>query len=291
MKILLLGKDGQVGRTLCRALAPLGELLALGRRPQPQGHVDLSDLASLSRLVREVNPDVIVNAAAFTTVDQAEREPDLAFRINAEAPEILARAMRERQGWLVHYSSEYVYDGSGSEFRTEDSPTAPLNVYGLSKRAGDEAICRSGAHHLLLRTSWVYGSRGEGFPQTVLRLAAASGTLRMVDDQVGAPTGADLLADVSALALWQACRRPAVSGLYHVAAAGAVSRADYARHVLNQARLACATAPIASVDYPTPAQRPLNSRLDCTRLQRVFGLRLPDWRDGLDRALASMRVN
>ncbi len=293
MKILLLGKDGQLGRALGRSLAPLGELLALGR----DSGLDLADPASLQRAVRQADPDVIVNAAAFTDVDRAEAEPGLAMHVNAEAPGLLAREMRTRRGWLVHYSSDYVYDGAGQAFRAEDSPAVPLNRYGQSKLAGDEAVGRSGAHHLLLRTSWVYGPHGGNFARSVLRLAASHEVLRMVDDQVGAPTGADLVADVTALALRQAREQPSVSGLYHLAAAGQVSRHGYAQYLIDQARrlgwpLAVrAVHAIASADYPLPAARPLNSRLDCERLQAVFRLRLPDWRAGVDRLLSDWRAS
>ncbi|OZI72147.1 dTDP-4-dehydrorhamnose reductase [Bordetella genomosp. 12] len=293
MKILLLGKDGQVGRALRRALAPLGQVQALGR----DGGLDLADLDGLQRLVRQAAPDILVNAAAFTAVDLAETQPQQAMRVNAEAPELLARHMRASRGWLVHYSSDYVYDGAGQGERAEDSPAAPLNAYGRSKLAGDQAVHASGAHHLVLRTSWVYGLHGENFPRSVLRLAASAARMRMVDDQIGAPTSADLVADVTALALRQALARPAVGGLYHLAAAGAVSRHAYAQYVIEQARRlgwavrVPAVQAISTADYPQPAARPLNSRLDCSRLQATFGLRLPDWREGVDRLLADWRAS
>lgn len=277
-----------MGRALRRALAPLGEVLAVGR----DSGLDLADLDGLRRLVRAAGPDVVVNAAAFTDVDRVQAEPELALRINAEAPDLLARHMRASRGWLVHYSSEYVYDGSGQHWRDETSPAAPLNCYGQSKLAGDEAVRQSGVHHLLLRTSWVYGLHGANFPRSVLQMAARQPQMRIVDDQIGAPTSADLIADVTAQALRQARLQPAVSGLYHLAAAGAVSRHAYAQYLVEQARrlgwsLGVQTLhAISSADYPQPALRPLNSRLDCARLQAVFGLRLPDWREGVDRLLA-----
>ncbi len=289
MKLLLLGAHGQLGQALGRSLAPLGEVVALGRQPWQGLTGDLADPGALQRTVRAVAPDVIVNAAAYTAVDRAEQEPDLAWQVNARAPGLLAREMRASQGWLVHYSSDYVFDGQAGAPYAEDSPAAPLNQYGRSKLAGDEEVAASGARHLLLRTGWVYGLQGENFPRTVLRLAASQSGLRMVDDQVGTPTGADLIADVTAHALRRLT--PGLSGLYHLAAQGEVSRLDYARHVIAQARalgrplaLREITA-VSSASYPTPALRPLDTRLDCTRLQAVFGLRLPPWRDGIDRLL------
>ena len=309
MKIVLLGPTGQVGWELQRALAPLGELLLLGRKgllrdtaagstaESAAGIADCGDLAQTDALLatlRRLRPDVVVNAAAYTAVDRAEAEPELAQTVNAQSPAALAALMAERGGWLLHYSSDYVFDGSGSHARSEDDPTGPLNVYGRSKLAGEAAIRASGCRHLILRTSWVHGSRGANFARTMLRLAAERDTLTVVDDQVGAPTGADLLADISAHALRQAWQQPSVSGTYHAVAGGAVSWCGYARHVLaraQQAGVALKAGPdqvlaVPSSAYPTPAARPLNSRLDTRRLQQSFGLRLPDWRLGLDRLLA-----
>ena len=290
MKMLLLGAHGQVGWELQRALAPLGELITLGRH---QGG-DLSQPEALAAAVRAVQPAVIVNAAAHTAVDRAEGEAELAHRINAASPGVLAREAQALGAWLVHYSTDYVFDGSGDLPRHEDAATGPLSVYGHSKLAGERLIQASGCRHLILRTSWVYAARGGNFAKTMLRLAAEREQLQVVDDQIGAPTGAELIADVSAQALRQAWQQPALSGLYHLAAGGHTSWHGYAQHVIEWARehgqpLKLATdrlLPIPSSAYPTPARRPLNSRLDTRRLQQAFGLHLPDWRAGVERMLA-----
>ena len=300
MKIVLLGPNGQVGWELQRSLAPLGELILLGRSPQLPGHPDASgDLAQADAVIatlRRLQPDVVVNAAAYTAVDKAETEPALANAINAQAPGAIARLMAELGGWLLHYSSDYVFDGSGTTARSETDATGPLNTYGRSKLAGEQAIQGSGCQHLILRTSWVHGARGGNFARTMLRLAAERDSLTVVDDQIGAPTGADLLADITAHALRQAMLNPDVSGTYHAVAAGEVSFCGYARHVIDQALRAGAVLKarpdtvkgVPSSAYPTPAARPKNSRLDTQRLQQTFGLRLPDWRLGVDRLLAEV---
>ena len=300
MKIVLLGPNGQVGWELQRSLAPLGELILLGRSPQLPGHPDASgDLAQADAVIatlRRLQPDVVVNAAAYTAVDKAETEPALAQAINAQAPGAIARLMAELGGWLVHYSSDYVFDGSGSTARTETDATDPLNSYGRSKLAGERAIQGSGCQHLILRTSWVHGARGGNFARTMLRLAAERDSLTVVDDQIGAPTGADLLADITAHALRQAILNQDMSGTYHAVATGEVSFCGYARHVIDQALRAGAVLKasadtvkgVPSTAYPTPAARPKNSRLDTQKLQQTFGLCLPDWRQGVDRLLAEV---
>ena len=300
MKILLFGKDGQIGSELQRALAPMGQLIALGRKDSGPG-ADLADTAAIARTIRAERPDAIVNAAGFTDVDRAEREPELARLLNAEAPAVMARESAALGAWLVHYSSDYVFDGSGAAPWTEDSPMAPLNVYGQTKLEGDDAIRASGCLHLILRTSWVHGANGENFAATMLRLARQREALSVVVDQVGAPTGAALLADVTAQALRAAFDDPTLSGSYHVAAAGETSRWDYARRVIERARraglpLALAQDAIEGIPtsrFPTPARRPLNSRLDTTRLRRSFGLTLPPWEEAVDalvdRLLAGQR--
>ena len=292
MKMLLLGANGQVGWELQRALAPLGELITLGRN---QGG-DLAQPEALAAAVRAVQPAVIVNAAAHTAVDRAEGEAELAQRINGESPGVLAREAQALGAWLIHYSTDYVFDGSGDQPRHEDAATGPLSVYGHSKLAGERLIQASGCRHLILRTSWVYAARGGNFAKTMLRLAAEREQLQVVDDQIGAPTGAELIADVSAQALRHAWQQPALSGLYHLAAGGHTSWHGYARHVIEWARErgqplklpADRLLPIPSSAYPTPAQRPLNSRLDTRRLQQAFGLQLPDWRAGVDRMLTEI---
>ena len=293
MRILLLGKNGQVGWELQRSLAPLGELIALDFDSPAPHCADFTQPETLAATVRALAPQVIVNAAAHTAVDKAESEPELARTINADAPAVLAREAATLGAWLVHYSTDYVFDGSGAAPRTEDAPTAPLSVYGRTKLEGEEAIRAGGCAHLILRTSWVYAARGGNFARTMLRLAAQRESLSVIDDQIGAPTGAELLADVTAHALRAALVDPALGGTYHAVAAGATSWHGYASHVIEFARAAgqpirVAPERIAAIPtsaYPTPARRPLNSRLDTSRLERSFGLVLPDWRIGVERML------
>lgn len=293
MKILLLGMNGQVGWELQRSLALLGELVALDfDSPGPLG-ANFTRPDSLAATVRAVAPGVIVNAAAHTAVDKAEGEPDIARTINAAAPAVLAREAAAAGAWLVHYSTDYVFDGSGALPWREDAPTRPLNVYGQTKLEGEQAIRASGCRHLILRTSWVYAARGANFARTMLRLAAERDKLEVIDDQVGAPTGAELLADVTAHALQRVLAQPGLAGTYHAVASGATSWHGYARHVIEFARSAGGPirvqtqdiAPVATSAFPTPARRPLNSRLDTCKLQQTFGLTLPDWHIGVERML------
>ena len=291
MRLLLFGKGGQVGWELQRALAPLGELVALG-----SADADFRDPQSLPALVRAHRPDVIVNAAAHTAVDRAESEPELASAINAVAPGVLAREAAAGGAWLVHYGTDYVFDGSGRAPRDEDAPTGPLGVYGRTKLEGEQEIRASGCRHLILRTSWVYGARGGNFAKTMLRLAAERDTLSVVDDQVGAPTGAELLADVTAHCLRTLAARPELGGTYHAAAAGETSWHGYACHVIEWARAHGhplktpreAIRAVPSSAFPTPARRPHNSRLGTRRLQAAFGLTMPHWQIGVDRLLAEV---
>lgn len=291
MKILLLGKDGQLGWELQRALAPLGELVALGRAGGEGLCGDLSRPQALVESVRALAPDLIVNAAAHTAVDKAESEPALAHAINAEAVAALAAEAAAGGAWLVHYSTDYVFDGSGAHAWREDDPTGPLSVYGRSKLVGEEAIRASACRHLIFRTSWVYAARGGNFAKTMLRLAAERERLTVIADQVGAPTGAELIADVSAHAIRAALAAPALAGTYHLAAGGETSWHGYASFVIEEARRlglalkVAEIAPIPTTEYPTPARRPLNSRLDTARLRAAFGLVLPDWRLGVARML------
>ena len=292
MKILLLGKNGQVGWELQRSLAPLGEVVALDRQGATGLCGDLADPDGIAATVRTVAPDVIVNAAAYTAVDKAESEAELAQTINAVAPGVLAREAERLGAWLVHYSTDYVFDGQGLAPWREDDACAPLNTYGESKRAGELAV-EACSRLLLLRTSWVYAARGANFLRTMLRLAAERDALRVVRDQHGAPTGAELIADVTAHALRQAIAEPSLAGSYHLAAGGETHWQGYARHVVAGALARGATlravperiAAIRSDEYPTPARRAANSRLDCRKLQMAFGLTLPDWRVGVDRVL------
>jgi len=296
-KILLLGKTGQVGWELQRALAPLGELVALGRTPGAgEPAADFAQPERLAALVRELRPSMIVNAVAHTAVDKAESEPELAETINAAAPAALAREAATLGAWLLHYSTDYVFDGSGNTPWREDAPTGPLSAYGRSKLAGEQAIRASGCRHLILRTSWVYAARGGNFAKTMLKLAQQREQLSVVADQHGAPTGAELLADIAAHTLRTALQREDVSGTYHAAASGETTWHGYASHVIARARAAGvpvkvaqeAIAAVPSSAFPTPARRPLNSRLDCSRLQDTFGLKMPAWQTGVDRMLAEV---
>ena len=293
MKILLLGKDGQVGWELQRTLAPLGEVVALDK-DGGEGFVgDLTDEAGLRATVAAVLPDVIVNAAAYTAVDRAEDEPELVHRINAAALEVLAGEAAARGIWLVHYSTDYVFDGSGERPWREDDPTGPLSVYGQSKLAGEKAIRASSCRHLILRTSWIYSMHGNNFARTMLQLAAERDRLTVVSDQIGAPTSAELVADVTAhlvrSVLTGSVDHP--GGLYHLAAAGETSWHAYASFVIDEARrqgMALKVkeiVPIRSIDWAAPAARPLNSRLDTARLQTDFSLHLPNWQFGVMRLL------
>ncbi|HRH30278.1 MAG TPA: dTDP-4-dehydrorhamnose reductase [Aquabacterium sp.] len=288
MNILLLGKGGQVGWELQRALAPLGTVIA-----HDLDTADFSQPEQVAALVAAVRPDVIVNAAAHTAVDKAEGEPELARLINATTPGAIAREAAKLGSLLVHYSTDYVFDGSGSEPRDETAPTAPLSVYGSTKLEGEQLIQASGCPHLILRTSWVFGARGGNFAKTMLKLAAEREALKVINDQVGAPTGADLLADVTAHAIRGIQARPELSGLYHMVAGGQTTWYDYARFVIEWARAKGvaikvepgAISPVPTTEYPTPARRPLNSRLNTTKLQQAFGLTLPDWQSGVERML------
>ncbi len=259
-------------------------------------HGDFSQPERLAETVAAVRPDIIVNAAAHTAVDKAESEPDLAHAINATAPAVLARCAAETGAWLVHYSTDYVFDGSGDQPRDEDAPTGPLSVYGQTKLEGEDAIRASGCKHLILRTSWVYAARGGNFAKTMLRLAAEREKLTVIDDQIGAPTGADLLADLTAQMLRTAMAQPDLdlSGTYHAVAGGQTSWHGYASFVVEQARRLGRELKVQTIDpvpttaFPTPAQRPLNSRLDTTKLQSTFGLRLPPWQQGVERMLTEI---
>ena len=292
MKILLLGCDGQVGWELQRSLQPLGEVLALDFQSRNFA-ADFSRPDTLAATVQAVKPGLIVNAAAHTAVDKAESEPALAQTINADAPGVLARSAAACGAWLVHYSTDYVFDGSGDQPRAEDAPTGPLSVYGRTKLDGEAQIRASGCHHLILRTSWVYAARGGNFAKTMLRLAGMKTELNVIDDQIGAPTGADLLADLTALMARAARAQPDLAGTYHAVAAGATSWHGYARLVIETARARGvaltlppeALLPIPTSAYPTPAPRPLNSRLDTRKLRERFGVHLPDWESGVHRLL------
>ncbi|HEX5806170.1 MAG TPA: dTDP-4-dehydrorhamnose reductase [Macromonas sp.] len=299
-RILLLGKNGQVGWELQRSLAPLGAIIALDRNGGQHGGTplcgDLTDLDGLRQTALHLKPDVIVNAAAHTAVDKAESEPELARRLNAEAPAVLAEASQAVGAWLVHYSTDYVFNGQGDQPWQEADATGPLNTYGRTKLAGEQAIQQLCENHLILRTSWVYAARGGNFAKTMLRLAAERDRLTVINDQFGAPTGAELIADVTAHAIRQVLRTGQGQGIYHLAAAGETTWHGYASHVIAMARQLCpelalkvqAIDPVPTSAFPTPAQRPHNSRLSTTHLQQTFGLSLPAWQQGVDRMLAEI---
>lgn len=285
MKLLLLGGNGQVGRELRRALPALGDVV-VATRTGAGGELaaDFDAPDGVGELVRRIAPDVVVNAVAYTAVDRAESEPDAAFRVNALAPAAIAQACAATDALLLHYSTDYVFDGSASRPYREDDATAPLGVYGASKLAGEDAIRASGARHAILRTAWVYAAHGRNFLHTMLRLARERDELRVVGDQVGAPTSAAWIADASARIV---ARGVPASGTWHLVAAGETSWHGFAEAIMDEALAAGLLAsrprvlPITTGEYPTPARRPAYSVLDTTRLCRDFGIAAPDWRDGL----------
>jgi dTDP-4-dehydrorhamnose reductase len=295
MKILLLGKGGQVGWELQRSLAPLGELIALDHDSKELCG-DFTNLEGLAQTIRTVAPDVIVNAAAHTAVDKAESEPELVRTINALAPSVLAQEAKRNNAWLIHYSTDYVFDGSGDQAWVETDNAAPLNAYGATKLEGEQLIQQSGCLHLIFRTSWVYGARGGNFAKTMLKLAQERENLKVINDQIGAPTGADLLADITAHAIQKARQNPEVSGLYHLVAGGETSWHGYASFVLDFAQragielkvVAGAIVPVPSSAFQTPAKRPHNSRMNTEKLQNTFGLHLPKWEVGVERMLTEI---
>jgi len=280
MKILLTGGSGQVGWELRRTLACLGEVVVVDSKI-----MNLADADAIRRVVREVAPRIIVNPAAHTAVDKAESEVDLAYAINASAPGILAVEAEKLGALLVHYSTDYVFDGSGARYRQEDDATGPLNVYGASKLAGEQAIQAACQHHLIFRTSWVYGARGANFLLTMRRLMRERPELKIVADQIGAPTWSRMLAEATALILAQhlsparGADRPEPWGVYHMTNSGETSWHGFAQAIqsLDGEESRARLLPIPGSDYPTPAKRPLNSRLNNDKLARVFGVRLPNW--------------
>ena len=297
VKILLLGKNGQVGWELQRSLAPLGEVLVLDRHSVDHcGDLNLPE--QLAQTVLTYQPDFIVNAAAHTAVDKAESEPDLARRINADAPAALAKAAAQVGAWLIHYSTDYVFDGSGNHARQEGEGTGPLSVYGQTKLDGEKAIAASGCKSIIFRTSWVYAARGGNFAKTMLRLGQERDKLTVINDQHGAPTGADLIADVTAHVIrhLQQTQNTSLGGVYHLVATGETTWYDYASYVIEQAQKIRSDlgwkvtdiTPVPTSAFSTPATRPLNSRLCTDKLQQTFGLVLPPWQQGVDRMLAEI---
>lgn len=295
MRILLLGKNGQVGWELQRSLASLGELIALDSRSD-QYCGDLTNLIGIKKTIRQIVPDIIVNAAAYTAVDKAESEPELARMLNAEAPGVLAQEAKQLNAWLIHYSTDYVFNGSGNQPHLETDLTEPLNVYGKTKLEGEHHIAATGCSHLIFRTSWVYAAKGGNFIKTILHLAQQRDNLKVVNDQVGSPIGAELIADVTAYTLLSLKHQPGVSGLYHLVTKGHTSWYDFAKFILehaNNANFPLKTRmdtllPIASIDYPQIARRPLNSRLNTCKLERTFNLNLPAWQTGASRTLTEI---
>jgi len=292
VKILLFGKGGQVGWELQRSLAFMGELVALDVNDQELCG-DFTHPDSIIQTIHSVSPDVIVNAAAYTAVDKAESESELAGTINTQAPEILAQESRKLGAWLIHYSTDYVFDGNGVKPWKETDPTIPLNVYGSTKLEGEKAVIDSGCKHLIFRTSWVYSARGENFIKTMIRLAQNRDHLSVIDDQIGAPTGAELLADVTAHSMNIALRQPQVSGLYHLAAKGETSWYGYASFVLDKVRQSGiklkvqseSIQPVSTGVFSQTARRPGNSRLNTKKIERTFDLTLPLWQTGVARML------
>jgi dTDP-4-dehydrorhamnose reductase len=299
VKILLFGRNGQVGWELQRSLAPLGEVIALGSGSENGLSGDFLDPDGIVRTVRTVRPDVVVNAAAYTAVDKAESDADRAAQVNALTPAVIARAAAEAGAWMVHYSTDYVFDGSGTRPWREDDATGPLSVYGRTKLAGEQGITSANPRHLVLRTSWVYGARGGNFAKTMLRLARERDRLTVIDDQFGAPTGADLLADVTAHALRSLLGGTGQAGIYHVAAGGETTWNGYARFVVGCAQQAGEKLkagpqevdPVPTSAFPTPARRPHNSRLDTSRFRAAFGLVLPPWQQGVARMLQELHTS
>lgn len=291
MKILLTGKNGQVGFELQRTLAPLGEIIAVDVQ-----ECDLSNPEAIRALVQSVKPDLIVNPAAYTAVDRAEQDATLAIAINAVAPRILGEEAAKIGAWVIHYSTDYVFDGTKQGAYLETDVTNPQSVYGSSKRDGELALLASCPKSLIFRTSWVVGMHGANFAKTMLRLAAERDSLSIVSDQFGAPTSAALLADVTAQIVGRV-RREGLEGfpfgLYHLVASGETTWYEFARFVVSQATLAGRTLkltesnikPIATADYPLPAKRPANSRLDTSLFRDTFNLELPDWQSGVGHVL------
>ncbi len=295
MDILLLGKSGQVGWELQRALSPLGNLISLDRH-STRYCGDLSNLEGIADTIRRIKPAVIVNAAAYTAVDKAEADTDHAYLLNATSVEVIAKAAAAADSLLVHYSTDYVFSGQGEKAWQETDIPDPLNVYGASKLKGEQAIQQYCPNHLIFRTSWVYAAKGNNFAKTMLTLAQTRQQLSVINDQFGAPTGAELLADCTAHAMVRTLSQPELSGIYHLVASGVTNWYEYAALVFEKARAAGIELKLESMNaipasaYPTPAKRPFNSRLDNTKFQQCFALTLPAWEKGVERMLAELFV-
>lgn len=293
MKILIFGKTGQLGWELQRSLAPLGNIIAVDVH-STEYCGDFSNPSGVAETVRQIKPDIIVNAAAHTAVDKAENERDFAQLLNATSVEAIAKEAKTLNAWLIHYSTDYVFPGDGEKPWKEDDITAPLNIYGKTKLAGEIAVQQNCTNYLIFRTSWVFAAKGNNFAKTMLQLAKDRQELSIINDQFGAPTSAELLADCTAHAIVIAMREPDVAGLYHLVASGETTWFDYANFIFNEARNAGLelavkkTIPVPTSAYLTPARRPHNSRLDTSKFQQVFGLTLPTWDVGVKRMLAEL---
>ena len=294
MKILLLGKNGQVGWELQRSLAPLGEVIALDRHGYNGLQGDMSQPEAIKQTILRLKPDIVVNASAYTAVDLAETEQDLAKQINFNAVQSIAEACLKIEALLVHYSTDYVFSGQGNAAFLESSEVDPINIYGKTKAQGEQAIVSSGCKYLIFRTSWVYAAKGKNFLKTMLNLAQQREELSIINDQIGAPTSAELIADITAQAIPEVIKENSKIGIYHLVASGETSWFDYANYVFEQAKLAGVelmvkkVSPIPTKAYPTPAKRPYNSRLDNQKLQSTFQLILPDWKLGVQRTLTEL---
>lgn len=296
MKILLLGKNGQLGWELQRSLSVLGTLVALDRSESNNLCGDLTQLSKLRQTIQLIKPDIIVNAAAYTAVDAAESDKDKAFLINHLAPKLIAEEAEKLNALFIHYSTDYVFNGKGTAYWNENDETAPLNVYGQSKLSGEQAIIASNCRYLIFRTSWVYAAKGNNFAKIMLKLAKDKTELSIISDQVGAPTSAELLADVTAQVITKSVNMTDYSGTYHVAASGETTWFDYANFVFKVAaekgvNLSLTNVkPITTSEYPTPAERPFNSRLNTQKLCNTFSLTLPNWKQGVERMLTEIII-
>ncbi|OTA19164.1 dTDP-4-dehydrorhamnose reductase [Xenorhabdus beddingii] len=290
MRILLFGKNGQVGWELQRALAPLGEVIALSSN-STEYHADFLEPEKLSNTIHQINPNIIVNAAAYTAVDKAESDKDSAQKVNADSVAILAKTAQNIGAWLIHYSTDYVFNGSGEKAWQENDIPEPLSTYGRTKLVGENAIIKNCNKYLIFRTSWVYANKGSNFAKTMLTLGKKHSQLSVINDQFGAPTSAELLADCTAHAIRVALQDSHVAGLYHLTASGTTTWYEYAKLVFDEAQKLQIDLtieniiPIATTEYPLPAKRPHNSRLNTNKFEKTFGLKLPDWKIGIIRMI------
>ncbi|MBS9543019.1 dTDP-4-dehydrorhamnose reductase [Morganella morganii subsp. morganii] len=290
MKILLFGKNGQVGWELQRSLAPLGEIIALDSQSN-DFHANFLEPEKLSETIEKIQPDIIVNAAAYTAVDNAEKDQENAYTINSDSVCILAKIAKKHNIWLVHYSTDYIFNGNGNNYWKENDKPAPLNIYGLSKLQGEYAIVENCHKYIIFRTSWVYAAKGNNFAKTMLNLGKIRSELSVIDDQYGVPTSAELLADCTCHAIRQALLNPNIAGIYHLVPKGETNWYEYAKLIFNEAKKLNYPLtiehlhPIPATQYPLPAKRPYNSRLDTQKFEDTFKLNLPNWKDGVIRLI------